>query len=553
MPSLAELERRLADARVRCPGTVEELSALVELASRLVRDPQRRGRLADEGLALATRLRDDRARLRCQAMLGEYVARTDQPSQALPGALDTLAEAERLRDPQARAQAHHLVGYCFNLLDCTSEALEHVRAALADYQRAGDRFGEGRMLSLMASLLCQLGEDERGGEQFARAHDIFVECDDPSGAGVMLSNLAAIERESGDPVAAAVTCERALAQFELAGWTLDAQMAMVEYAAILADLDRHDEAGQWVERAAARNRLPDGTPANPSYEFDILLARAKRARQGAGDLAAACAHLRGAVALADELGALRLLADAEEQLADVLAEAGEPAEAYRHLKRSVEITAEVVRTAQDQRVRALRVRFEVEQAQREALRCREQARQQAEMIAELERAKAEVVQLSRTDPLTGIANRRCMAERLAELAALTTRYGTPLAAAVFDVDRFKDVNDRFGHAVGDAVLIALAGLVRDHTRASDLAARLGGDEFVIVMPNVTGDDAMAACRRLRTAVRAHPWPDLAPGLDVTITIGVADATGEADPDAVLRRADAALYRGKRTGRDTVTT
>ena len=146
-----------------------------------------------------------------------------------------------------------------------------------------------------------------------------------------------------------------------------------------------------------------------------------------------------------------------------------------------------------------------------------------------------------------------MAERLAELAALTARYGTPLAAAVFDVDRFKDVNDRFGHAVGDAVLIALAGLVRDHTRASDLAARLGGDEFVIVMPNVTGDDAMAACRRLRTAVRAHPWPDLAPGLDVTITIGVADATGEADPDAVLRRADAALYRGKRTGRDTVTT
>ena len=206
------------------------------------------------------------------------------------------------------------------------------------------------------------------------------------------------------------------------------------------------------------------------------------------------------------------------------------------------------------------MRFDVEQAQREALHYREQARAQAAVIAELEAAKAdlqrlheELVQLSRTDPLTGIANRRYMGERLADLAQATARYGTPLALAVFDVDRFKEINDRYGHEAGDRVLVALAGLVTAQARSTDVAARLGGDEFVIVMPGVSGAEAAAACHRLRETVHGFDWCGVTPGLAVTITVGVADGTGEADPDEILRRADAALYRGKRAGRDTVTT
>src|SRR5689334_15599281 len=131
VPPLSALEDGLAGARRTAAGTPAELSALVELAARMVRDPQRRGDLAREGLALATRLGDEVARVRCEAMVAEYESRRGTPADALPGALTTLAEAERLGDRQALAQIHHTLANCFDNLDCTAEALEHADQALA--------------------------------------------------------------------------------------------------------------------------------------------------------------------------------------------------------------------------------------------------------------------------------------------------------------------------------------------------------------------------------------------------------------------------------------
>jgi len=539
---------------------------LVELANRLVRDPQRRGELATEGVELAGRLGAEAAGLRCRAMVAEFVARHRSAAEALPDALEILAAAERGDDPLARAQAHHSVAHCFDRLDCTSEALEHVHQGLEGYQQGGDRLGEGRMFSFMASMFWQLGETGRARELYERAYEILLECDDPSGAGVMLSCVADLQVEDGDPVGAIATCERSLEQFERAGMPLDAHMAMTSCAEALAATGRYDLAGLWAKRAAECNRLPDGTLANPSYELQVLLVTARTAQLPCGDFDGARDTLERAVALAEELRSVRCAAEAEALLARALRALGDLTAAFDHLERSRVRTEEVARITHDRQVRALRVRFEVEQAQREATRYREQALAQTAVIAELERTKAElavrmadlerlnaeVVQLSQTDPLTSIANRRFMNERLAGFCEASARYGTPLAVAVFDVDRFKDINDRYGHGTGDTVLLALADLVRRHVRATDLPARLGGDEFVIVMPGVDADEAVDACLRLRAAVHDHPWDAVAAGLAVTITIGVADGTGGAEPEEILRRADAALYCGKRSGRDTVT-
>src|SRR5262249_33228490 len=241
------------------------------------------------------------------------------------------------------------------------------------------------------------------------------------------------------------------------------------------------------------------------------------------------------------------------------------AAAYEHLLRSRKLTDEVTRKAHDHRVQALRVRFDVEQAEREALRYREQAQAQAEIIAELKRTKAElarrmdeleqlndeIVQLSHTDPLTGIANRRRMNEALTDLTHASARFGPSLSVAVFDSDGFKAINDRYGHEAGDDVLVAFAGLLRAHLRATDLPARLGGDEFVAIMPGATADEALPACHRILAAVRGYPWHMAVSGLAVTVTIGIADGTGLRDSDEILRQADAALYRGKNAGRNTV--
>jgi len=119
---------------------------------------------------------------------------------------------------------------------------------------------------------------------------------------------------------------------------------------------------------------------------------------------------------------------------------------------------------------------------------------------------------------------------------------------MIDIDHFKLVNDRYGHAVGDAVLREIAAVLTRSVRAMDVVARWGGEEFLVALPGGTGaqgaDAAVRVCRR----VRDHPWHRLAPGLSLTVSAGVSSGTA-AELDAVLHRADTALYAAKDSGRD----
>ena len=498
-------------------------------------------------------------------MIAEFVARQESPSDALPEALDILAEARRVGDPRALAMAHHTLAMCFHMVDCVSEALEYAHQSL-DLLPGGWRpLRRGKGPQRARHPFSDLGDPAKAQPLFQQAHDVFVECDDPSGAGVMLTNAAKMQHESGDPAAAEATCLRALESFEKAGMPLDAMIAMHVYGQVLAALDQRELAARWLKRAKTHNRGPDGSIVNPTYEITRLLIEARAVHNPRGDMEAARASLDRRPGSPTNRANPGWVPEARSALAEVLRGLGDLAGAYDNVVRSRLLTQEFARESQDRRVRALRVQFEVAQAEREAQLYREQAQVQSEIIADLERTReeladrmtdlqrlnAETAHLSRTDPLTGMPNRRHMDEAIAQLCRASSRYGTPLALALFDVDRFKGINDEYGHEVGDHVLVALTQLVLRHQRDSDLPARLGGDEFMVIMPGVTGSMAMLACRRLLAAIRGHPWEALAPGLAVTITIGVIDGTGEANPAKLLRLADEALYRGKQAGRDVV--
>ena len=174
-----------------------------------------------------------------------------------------------------------------------------------------------------------------------------------------------------------------------------------------------------------------------------------------------------------------------------------------------------------------------------------------DVTAEVRQAEA-LRALAETDPLTGLANRRRFLE-VADAAVAGGAAGTAThAVLMLDIDHFKQVNDRFGHAVGDAVLRAVAGRCRAVLKAGDLPARLGGEEFAVLLGNVGRDEAAAAAERLRAAVAASPVQVEDQSVDVRISIGgTVLRPGDATVDTLLQRADAALYTAKRTGRDRV--
>jgi diguanylate cyclase (GGDEF)-like protein len=123
--------------------------------------------------------------------------------------------------------------------------------------------------------------------------------------------------------------------------------------------------------------------------------------------------------------------------------------------------------------------------------------------------------------------------------------------AMIDVDNFRAINERHSHIVGDHVLQVLAGLMRASCRPPDLAARYGGDEFLIALASPESGSGAAVAERLRAAVAAHPWQEVAPSLKVTVSIGIAEARNGIEASEAVRRADAALAQAKRAGRNQV--
>ena len=177
-----------------------------------------------------------------------------------------------------------------------------------------------------------------------------------------------------------------------------------------------------------------------------------------------------------------------------------------------------------------------------------------ELVAEISKLKEEITptrkrivfleNLADEDPLTPVANRRAFIRELTRVAALARRHGTPSSVLYFDIDGMKTINDRFGHAAGDRVLVAIADSLVANVRASDLVGRLGGDEFGIILTHA--DDAAA---KGKAAVLAKGIAELgieAEGgkVPVSATFGISAITGVEDAEAALAAADKAMYERK---------
>jgi diguanylate cyclase (GGDEF)-like protein len=425
--------------------------------------------LPQEPSAVRTRV------LRGLSIAHEHMGALDS---ALEWALQAVDSARDLGDERQRADCLLSVGVVYSRCGDPEQGLAHYRQVLELYEAAGERRRCVSVLNNMGINLKNLGRLEDALEHFDRAAALALSLDEPAMALPVQPNRAEVLWRLGRHEQACTCLRDAMPRFAAASYHAAEMHTRVLLGRVLQDLGRHEEALHELQQAL--RVAVTGQSVNNLAQAHLTLSQLHKA---AGRFEQALHHH----------------------------------EAY-HAAERTQFNEE-----SDRRLRVLKVRFELAEAQHQA----------------------------RTDALTGLMNRRHLDERLAETFERARREGRPLAVALADIDFFKRINDRFGHACGDEVLRRVATLLRRGCHAGELVARYGGEEFCLVFVDAGVEQAARVCELLRAAVAAWDWGAVQPDLSVTLSFGLSGDVSLPDHEALLAAADTMLYEAKHRGKNQV--
>jgi diguanylate cyclase (GGDEF)-like protein len=436
---------------------------------------------------------------------------------ALGLAVDAQRHAEQDEDPGASAEVAAVKALVSFFTGSYAEALRHAEAALRLAEELDDLGLNIFVRRTTCPVFGNAGVADIG-ERIQRLLELTIEADDRWEEALSRNDLACSYQARGELTRAEAEIERAL---EVAGGLESASFALGVIHSTRADirllLGRPREA--LSDAKLALDLLTSTGDPNP-YIIGVTVRAEVEARMALGRLEDARQFGEDGLSwLGDRVPQTRSLI--LTTLAAALREAGRIEEAYEALLRAAELERQAFRELAELQVRLERAALETSAA-----------REQAER-----------------DWLTGLHNRRYLARELQRMA--NEQLERPFSLAVIDLDHFKGINDRFGHATGDGVLVRVAALLCEALRTTDVVVRSGGEEFLMLMPLTETRAATACCERIRERVRAEAWYELAPGLTLTTSIGLASTDDPGDLEALLKLADMRLYEAKRMGRDRV--
>ncbi|HEX2202825.1 MAG TPA: diguanylate cyclase [Longimicrobium sp.] len=473
-----------------------------------------------------------------------------------PAALAPLLEALRLQrevgDREGESDTLNFLGNVYFELDDLARALEHYRDSRRLKEALADARGLSQVLNNLGNIHGRLGEYAESLDHFRRALALMRELGDRDEI-VPLLNIGA-SHENLDELDEALECFRtALGQARRSGDPRAECIALTNLGNVFRKRGDLPQSLACFEEALEVSRS-----AEQRHVENETLLRLGETLAGAGDDARARVYLDAALELAERTGARARVYEVHRVLAELHERRGDAAGALRHVKLHHEVKDEVFGAAAERRIQTLLVQAEVERTEREAglLRTRNDEltavnRALREAQDQLRLQAAELERLAREDAVTGLCNRRELDARLALEWERARRFGRELTVAMADLDHFKAVNDRFSHAVGDRVLREVAAIFRRGTRQVDVVGRYGGEELVLLLVETPPSKAARLAEKLRAAVEAHDWEAIAPGLKVTVSLGLCGDRALGTPEALLAAADAKLYEAKRAGRNQV--
>lgn len=432
--------------------------------------------------------------------------------------------------PHLLARAHFVLAAVYQELGDLSQALEHAVLSVDQLADAAPAAVTIDHRVRMADCLGLQG-DVSAQDQYLEVLALAERQGDVDRQLLILNNSAYTAALSGAHDRALVASTRLQDLSAQHGVPLDVGR-LDTVARVLVGLGRLDEA----EAALRPGLVPEVLAQSPDGDAgaDFLLTHAEVQRER-GRCEEAQASLDECVRRSDEHGLTSIRVRARREQAELYAAGGDYRAAFEEHKAYCREVLELQSAQRDARARTLQAMYETTEARRQSRRYRE---------------------LSLRDPLTGLYNRRHVDEALPHLLVRGAVEGALVTVALLDLDHFKRVNDTFSHEVGDQVLRRVARLLEGAVATvpeGSFAARMGGEEFLLVL---VGEEPAATARRfeeVRRAVADHPWADLTGSVPVTVSIGVASASGPTVPAPadLLGRADAHLYRAKSLGRDRV--
>jgi diguanylate cyclase (GGDEF)-like protein len=539
------------------------------------KDPKQGLAYSDEALRLARDARDVASEARAMLCRSAYIMLVSGSQRGLPEVEKAIALLQDTDEQQLLAEALEIRGDIHSLLGEQAKAMLDFQRARAAYRESGiEREVEPLMLSIAVAYR-RMGDWPQAQRHFTAAVKRMQDKGDWESVATNLIQLGFLHGESGLP-------DKALAAFR------EAERVAIQHddpyninAARLGIAESQIALGQPDTALVVLQQARAGFAAeHDASSDDMLLMLTGQALARQGQHAEALVRYQQALPLIQQDGNERYLAmlfKAQAASKEALGQAGAALEDY---KRYTDLQMKLQGKMRLEQSRMLEYEYEIRRRDFDNRRLRAEAEIKQQEVAALEavrrwqwlaiglgvllmallallawrqwRKSRRLRDLTLTDPLTGVANRPGIEREAARALEESIRNGTPLSLLMLDLDHFKAINDRYGHAAGDKVLRATTAAWQAQLRGRDPLGRVGGEEFVVVCPDTTLEQALVVANRLRESANALRFDEIDPALRVSVSIGAAQARKAGDTcDALLDRADTALYRAKQQGRDRV--
>lgn len=500
---------------------------------------------------------------------------------ALEGSRRALAEADRMvamlegsSERQLYAEALVQRGGVLSMLGEQAKALLDYQRARAAFREAGIDHEVDALMLEIAIAYRRIGDWQQAERYFTRSVERMEDKQDWDRVITDLIQLGYLYDESGKPQKAKASFERAITVARAHDEPLSEASANIGLATAQVSLGEYDAALATLARAAS------GFEALQNHGGDdMLLLLTGQALAGKGQHLEAMDRYAQAQPLIEKDGNQRYLALLYQARAASQEALGNAAQALADYKRYSALQTSLQGKMRLEQSRLLEYEYEIRKREFENHRLRAEASTRKSQLQALERVRhwqtlalslgvllvavlgalalrqrkrtRRLRTLAMTDPLTDVASRRAI-EKIAERAlAEAAQLQAPVSVLLLDLDHFKTINDRYGHAAGDEVLRATTQAWQGQLRGRDRLGRIGGEEFAVVCMDANREQALAIAGRLLAATRALQLPGIDPALHVRTSIGIAQARPGDTRASLFARADAALYRAKHEGRDRV--